>query len=131
MTSRYGIDTSVLVRLITAEPPDAFAYCEKRLTALANDGSEVFASNQVIGETYVVVQHHYGVSSADARTALLKALHSGLVGPLNGRSVFAALEARGGPGLYERLIADGYSRVGLETLTLDRRMVSLSNARRL
>ena len=55
MTSRYGIDTSGLVRLITAVPPDAFAYCEKRLTALAIDGSEVLASNQVIGEAYVVV----------------------------------------------------------------------------
>ena len=129
MPSRYGIDTSVLVRLITAEPRDAFAYCEKRLTALANDGSEVFASNQVIGEAYIVVQHHYGVSSADARVALLRALRSGLVAPLNGRSVLAALEAQGGPGLFDRLIADGYSNASLETLTLDRRMVSLSNVR--
>ena len=73
-TRRYGIDTSVLVRLITGEPPDAFSYCEKELTALAEDGARVFASNQVIGEAYVTVQHHYGVSGADARIALLGAL---------------------------------------------------------
>ena len=35
------------------------------------------------------------------------------------------------PGLFDRLIADDYSRVGLETLTLDRRMATLPNARRL
>ena len=60
MTRRYGIDTSVLVRLITGEPPDAFSYCEKELMALAEGGARVFASNQVIGEAYVTVQHHYG-----------------------------------------------------------------------
>ncbi len=34
MALRYGIDTSVLVRLITGEPPDAFAHCVERLNAL-------------------------------------------------------------------------------------------------
>ena len=62
MTRRYGIDTSVLVRLLTRQPPQDFAYCISRLRELVEDGSEIFASNQVIGETYVAVQHHYGIS---------------------------------------------------------------------
>ena len=128
MTSRYGIDTSVLVRLITAEPPDAFTYCEQRLAALVENGAEVFASNQVIGEAYVTVQHHYGVSAADARVALQGALRSGLVAPLNGRSAFAALEASSGPGLFDRLITDDYHRAGLDVLTLDRKMSGLPHA---
>ena len=131
MTRRYGIDTSVLVRLITGEPPDAFSYCEKELMALAEGGAKVFASNQVIGEAYVTVQHHYGVSGADACIALLGALSSGLVSPLNGLPVMEALSASGEPGLFDRLIADDYRSAGLEALTLDRKMAGLSNARSL
>ncbi len=52
-----------------------------------------------------------------------------MVAPLNGRAVLAALEAREGAGLLDRLIAEEYSRVGLEVLTLDRRMATLPAAR--
>ena len=128
MTRRYGIDTSVLVRLLTGTPPDAYSRCVERLLALVGSGAEIFASNQVIGETFVAVQHHYGVSAADARSELSKALRSGLVAPLNGRTVIAALEATGGPGLFDRLIADDYTRADLHVLTLDRKMTSLPAA---
>ena len=132
MTRRFGIDTSVLVRLLTGDPAADFAYCVSKLSALVKeDGSEIFASNQVIGEAYVAVQHHYGVSKADARAGLLDVLRSGLVSPLNGHPVFSALETSEGPGLFDRLIADEYSRAGLEILTLDRKMASLSDVRRL
>ena len=128
MTPRYGIDTSVLVRLLTGTPPDAYSRCVERLLALVGSGAEVFASNQVIGETFVAVQHHYGVSAADARSELSKALRSGLVAPLNGRTVIEALEATGGLGLFDRLIADDYARADLHVLTLDRTMASLPAA---
>ena len=131
MIRRYGIDTSVLVRLITNQPAEDTEHCVEELIALVEGGAEIFASNQVIGETYVAVQHHYGVSKTDARTALLGALRSGLVAPLNGRSIILALQASGGPGLFDRLVADDYSRAGLEVLTLDRKMASLPNVRRL
>ena len=83
----------------------------------------------MVGEAYVAVRRHYGVSAADARSALIDVLTSGLVAPLNRRTVMEALEARGGPGLFDRLIADDYSRAALETLTLDRRMASLADSR--
>ena len=47
------------------------------------------------------------------------------------RSVIDALEASGGTGLFGRLIADDYSRAGMEVLTLDRKMAALPDARRL
>ena len=132
MTRRFGIDTSVLVRLITRDPEDEFTRCVEALRVLIEDqGDEVFASNQVVGEAYVAVQHHYGVSKDDARSSLLDALRSGLVAPLNGLSVIEALQASGGPGLFDRLVADDYSRAGLDTLTLDRRMASLDSVSRL
>jgi len=124
-----GIDTSVLVRLITGDPPDIHSHCVEALNELVADGVEVFASNQVIGEAYIAVQHHYGVNRDEACDGLLSALTSGLVAPLNGQAVLVALEARGEPGLLDRLIANDYARSGLESLTLDRRMASLTGVR--
>lgn len=132
MTQRSGIDTSVLVRLTTREPERDFQNCIEGLRVLVEDqGVEIVVSNQVIGEAYMAMQHHYGVSSSDARAALVDVLTSGLVAPLNGHSVILALQSEGGPGLFDRLIADEYSRAGLETLTLDHRMASLPMVRRL
>ena len=132
MTQPFGIDTSVLVRLTTRDPEGDFRHCVEELRVFVEDrGCEIFASNQVIGEAYVAIQHHYQVSDEDARATLIDVLTSGLVAPLNGQSVILALQARGGPGLFDRLIADDYSRAGMDTLTLDRRMSSLPRVRRL
>jgi predicted nucleic acid-binding protein len=132
MPARFGIDTSILVRLATGDPEASFEHCVRKLTALIErDDAEVFASNQVIGETYIALQHHYGISKSDARTALISVLRSGLVAPLNGPGVFAALEATSGCGLLDRLIADDYRRYELITLTLDRKMAALPQTRHL
>ena len=132
MTRRFGIDTSILVRLLTGKPAADFEYCVRKLSRLVQEtAAEILASNQVIGEAYVAVQHHYGATKADARSGLADVLRSGLVAPLNGRAVIEALEASGSPGLFDRLIADDYRSAGLETLTLDRRMSDLPQARRL
>lgn len=88
-----------------------------------------FASNQVIGEAYIAVQQLYGVSESDARNGLLNVLQNGLVARLNGGSVITALKASGGAGLFDRLIANDYSRANLDVLTLDKRMAALANAR--
>lgn len=132
MTARFGIDTSILVRLATGDPEDGFAHCVRKLTVLVEqDHADVLASNQVIGEAYMALQHHYGVSKTDARSALISVLKSGLVVPLNGVSVFDALQATTGCGLFDRLIADDYRHADLVTLTLDRKMAALAQTQRL
>ena len=129
---RIGIDTSILVRLVTEDPPATFRNCvDKLLVLIEEQGCEVFASNQVVGETYATLRHHYGASDHHARIGLLRTFDSGLVVPLNGQAVIEALSATGGPGVFDRLIADDYSRSGLEALTLDRKMGSLPGARTL
>ena len=130
MTRRFGIDTSVLVRLLTGDPPAEFNRCAVALRDLIEtEDAVILASNQVIAEAYIVVQHHYGVSRADARAGLLDVLRSGLVAPANGRPVLTAIEAPRSPGLMDRLIANDYRDLGIEALTLDRRMASLPGAR--
>ena len=129
---RIGIDTSVLVRLVAQDPEETFQQCVNGLrTLIEEQGGTVYVSNQVVGEPYAVLRHHYGASGDDACTGLLRAFDSGLVAPLNGPAVIEALSASGGPGLFDRLIADDYLRAGVETLTLDRKMAALSDVRRL
>ena len=130
MIRRFGIDTSVLLRLLTGDPPAEFDRCAEALGHLIEaEDAAILASNQVIGEAYTAVQHHYGVSRADARAGLLSVLQSGLIAPLNGRQVLTSIEASGPLGLMDRLIVNDYASGGLEALTLDRRMASLPGAR--
>lgn len=130
MTPRFGIDTSILIRLLAGDPKEEFESCVRALSALVHDeDAEVFASNQIIGEAYIAVQHHYGVSKPDACAALASILRSGLVAPLNGLGIITALETAGGCGLLHRLIAEEYTRAGLAVLTLDRWMATLPAAR--
>lgn len=54
---------SILVRLVTGEPEPDFQCCVNELCLLIEgQDAEMFASNQVIGEAYMVLQHHYGIS---------------------------------------------------------------------
>jgi predicted nucleic acid-binding protein len=132
MTLRYRTDTSVLMRLLTGHPEDEYQRCRQGLGRMVEeDQAEIFASNQVIGEAYIALQHHYGISKPDARQSLTQVLTSGLIGPLNGQPVLIILSEQGGAGLLDRLIADDYSRQVYETLTLDRRMARLPQVGRL
>ena len=50
---------------------------------------------------------------------------------MDGQAVVLALRTSGGSGIFDRLIADGYSLAGPETITLDRQTASLLSVRRL
>ena len=133
MTYRYGIDTSVFVRLLIGDPEPDYARAvrafEERMQA--EPRAEFFVSNQVIGEAYIALQHHYGITKPDAKAAMLSVLTSGLCSPLNGFAVLAALGNDKGCGLLDRLIADDYDARGLKVLTNDRKMGRLANAEKL
>ena len=133
MKHRFGIDTSVLVRLLTGDPEKDYRKTVDALEALiaGEPGSRLVASNQVIGEAYIAVQHHYGVTKKEARAALLEVFASGLVSPLNGASALKAIAVQTGCGLFDRLIVDDYQRHDVVTVTNDRKMAALPEVRRL
>lgn len=103
-----------------------------KLTALRTTETEpVVAANIVIAEAYAVVQHHYGVSKADARQALRSVLTSGLIEPAAGAVVLEALEAIKEPGLTDRLILIDHAQLGAVLLTHDRKLAGQTGAQRL
>ena len=132
MPRRFGIEPSILVRLTTGEPARDF---DRVVAALAQmvevEHVALFASQMVIGEAYVALQHHCAVSKPDAKAALRSVLTSGLVAPSGGDAVLDALTSNRGCGLLDRLIALQYTTDELSTLTLDRKMATLPNVTRL
>ncbi len=128
----YGIDTSVLVRLLTGSPPADFQATVAKLTALRSKHAvPILATNIVIAEAYAVVQHHYGVSKEEARRALRSVLTSGLIEPAAGVSVLDALDAAKEPGLTDRLILIEHAQLGAVLLTHDRKLAGQKGAQRL
>ena len=89
---RYGIDTLVFVRLLTgdldADYQKTMKAFEQRLET--EPQAKFFVSNQVIGEAYMALQHYFGITKADAKSAMCAVLNSGLCSPQNGFSVLEA-----------------------------------------
>jgi len=127
----YGIDTSILVRLLTGDPESDYARTVTALETLLDrePKSRIVASNMVIGEAYIVVQHHYGVTKAEARAALLEIFQCDLIEPQGGKHTLDVIKAATkGAGLMDRLIVAQYQTSGCVTLTHDKRMSRVDGA---
>ena len=129
-TAIYGLDTSVFVRLLTGHLETDFQVTSKRLEMLfeREPTTELYVSNQVIGEAYITLQHHYQLNKQDAREGIRKLLEGSMVSPLNVSVVFDLLEDEFGAGLIDRLIVQDYQTKGLVVLTNDKRMAKLHGA---
>lgn len=128
-TCYIGIDTSVFVRFLTGHPENDYKRCRRKIEEMLESDPcpEFLVSNQVIGESYIVLQQFYNIPKNETRNSILKLLESGPFYPANGNSVLECLRKSGGCGLVDRLIADGYERDGMKVLTHDRKMAKLSN----
>ncbi len=131
MKARFGIDASILLRLVTARPFTSYRAVTDRLISLVLEtDASVVASNHVIGETYLVLRHHYGVEDRDAREAIRSVLTSGVVAAMGGLRVTSLLHAPTDQ-VVDRLIIDHYGRHGLRTLTQEAPVSRLDGALRL
>lgn len=118
MTS--GLDTSVVLRLLTGEPKALAAVAEHRLREAESRHEDVIVTDLVAAEAYHALQHHYGMPEAEARALLRSFLGSGVV-RLDPPAGLAAFEPAGGAGLLDRLIQARYQTLGARLLTFDRR----------
>lgn len=127
---KFGIDTSVLVRLLVGEPSATVAKIRERLLEAHRLLAPVTASDVVIAEAYYALKYHYALDSAAIRQALLLTLTSGLIRPEAGSPVIEVLRSKisNKAGFVDRLIQARYERAGLATLTVDRAQSKLGNA---
>ena len=125
-----GLDTSVVVRLLTGVPEAHASAARRRLEAAAEAGETVLVSDVVIAEAYHALQYHYGVPKTAARSLLRRLVESRAV-QLEPPASLAALSATRGAGLVDRLIHLRYRSAGAATLTFERRQGRLEGAIRL
>ena len=114
-----GLDTSVVLRLLTGQPADLAAIAQRRLEQAHADGDTVIVTDVVLAECYYALVHHYEFDKEQARHLLHLMAHSGTV-TLEPAEVRAALDKSPGAGLVDKLILHRYRALQATTLTFDR-----------
>ncbi len=118
----YGLDTSVLVRLLVGEPAALAAKARERLLLAHRLRQVVVASDSVVAEAWYALKLHYELDPAEVRAAVLAMLTSGLVQSEPGSAVLSVLRSSAGgeAGFVDRLIQARYQAAGLTTLSMDK-----------
>ena len=118
-----GIDTSVLVRVLTGLPEAQAAEALRHLMQLGERGSRVLVSDLVLAEAYFALQYHYRISKKDALDALRVFLQSPFVEASGTAPEILALPRleSAKPGFVDRLIRLQYLRgAAEEVLTFEK-----------
>jgi len=126
----YGLDTSVLVRLLTGEPAATTARVRDRLLEAHRLRQPVVACDAAVSEAYAALKYHYDLDPADIRQSLLAMFASGLVSPEPGSAALAVLQSKAGgkAGFVDRLIQARYEADGMTTLTVDKAQARLGRS---
>ncbi|NQT54562.1 hypothetical protein HQ576_21075, partial [bacterium] len=75
-SDRLGLDTSVVVRLVTGLPPHAAARAQEFLCCRYESGQQVIVSDLVVAEAYFALHTHYSIPKRDAIDTLLEFLQN-------------------------------------------------------
>ena len=107
---RYGVDTSIVLRVLTGKPESLALVVRARLEELWLDGVVLDVCDLVVSETYFALQHSYCLSKESALNALAKlSVHPGF--RLSSHAI-AALQtpnlATAKPGFLDRVIHGTY-----------------------
>jgi len=127
-----GLDTSIIVRLLTGEPQDlasvALSFLSQRFAAQ----DRVLVADWVLAETYYALQHHYGASKKEAIGALREFMNEDGI-ESTGEAVAVLQTPRlesAKPGFIDRVIHAGYLHAGAEEIiTFEKASRRLSRVR--
>ena len=128
---RIGLDTSVVLRLLTGEPEPLATAAVRRVESSLRGGDTVLVSDLVVSEAYFALQHHYGLSKAQAVGVLGEFLRPGGIEAAGSAHAVLGIPnlAVARPGLVDRLIHAEYLRVADEMLTFEKSAARLPRAR--
>jgi predicted nucleic acid-binding protein len=127
----FGLDTSVVVRLLVGEPEEQAQRAWALLEACASEGEPAQVSALVVAESFFVLQHHYGVPLAKALQQLASLLGDARVSAdaTALRVLRTAGLARMKPGFVDRVIHQQYESEGRELATFDKIAARLARSR--
>jgi predicted nucleic acid-binding protein len=120
---KTGLDTSVVIRLLTEDPPDQAAAAAAWIARCRAQGEPPSISDLVVAESYLALQTHYSVPKREAAAALEELLESGDVAPSGHalevlRSKTSLASAR--PGFLDRVIHAEITAAGGDMLTFEK-----------
>jgi len=123
----YGLDTSVVIRLLMNEPPELVEKTAAFVESALVEGNDFFISDLVVSEAYFVLQKYYGKSKERA-VADLKAIATapGFAFSSEAMSALNTPEAwKANPGMIDRMIANGYAAKGYVTVSCEKSFAKL------
>lgn len=125
---RAGLDTSVLMRLLTGQPAPLAEVAREYLAEVEESGSVVFVSNLVVSEAYFACQHHYRMAKADVLAGLLTLLSKPTFVVQQALLDLLTIDglATAKPGFLDRLIHTEYAASGLKLVTFEKAANRLS-----
>lgn len=109
---KAGLDTSVILRLLTGEPERQARCALAEVQALLGQGTVLLISDLVVAEVYFALQHHYAVPKAEALTLIANFFNEKGIQPLGAAATVLALPnlATAKPGFVDRLIHAAYEQ---------------------
>lgn len=120
---KVGLDTSVILRLLTGEPEPLARCALVELRSLLTGGVTPLVSDLVVSEVYFALQCHYGVPKAEALSMLATFLKESGVKPAGAAAAVLAVSniATVNPGFVDRLIVAEYVNLSAkEVLTFEK-----------
>ena len=116
-----GLDTSVVLRLLTGTPTGQAHRALAEVTQRLRSGIRVSVSDLVVSEAYFALQHHYGVPKAEALRLLAAFLtQSGITCTGAAAAVLTTPNlATAKPGFVDRLIHADTTRYAGELLKFE------------
>ncbi len=128
---KVGLDTSVILRLLTGEPEEQAKRALDEVQALIQQGSVLLVSDLVVSEVYFALQHHYGVPKSEALTLIDQFLSDSGIQSIGAAATVLAVPnlATAKPGFIDRLIHAEYKSSAPEMLSFEKAAGRLSGVR--
>ena len=118
----HGLDTSVIVRIISGLPEGAAEKVGQRIAADIADGEVFIVSALVLSEAYFALQHHYAFTKEEALQSLIAFSRTdGIKIPDSLKAILQSANlAKSNPGFVDRMIVSEYARLGRDTYSCEK-----------
>ena len=124
----FGLDPSVVLRLLTGEPSELATHALERYQQGIANGDDFAVGDVVAAETYYALQHHYNKTKEEALAALTAfSAGEGISFSPDFRTAIKTPNLhRTGPCFVDRMLVSGYTSKGQVTLSCEKSFRRLS-----
>ena len=125
--NNIGLDTTLILRLLTGEPVKQFEKARRFIEEQLADSKRLFVSDLVLAESYFALHYHYKVPKDEAVRELDNLLSSGIIHPIPGSVCQKVIKesANHKAGLVDQIIHEQYCLFTEQIASFDKSMCKL------